>query len=520
MTGSLSSHAPTDTQRRYLALWFPFLATERQARQCDDRREPLVLVAHTGNTVRISAASRIAIARGLTPGLTLADARARVPDLIAVAADPEADGRLLARLAAWCDRFTPLAALDGTAGLMLDVTGAAHLFGGEAALRAAVLEGLARAGFGACATIAGTPEAAAALARFGQTAIVAPGGDADAVAPLPVAALEAGADTIRALRRAGLATIGALARRPSANLTARFGRALTTRLRRMCGRENARFTPLRPLAPCRADRRFAEPLREAGALEAILGELLEETAAELERRGEGGLAFEARFFRADGEVRHIAVETGRASREAAAIRRLFAERMAALADPIDPGFGFDAMRLSVLQTAPLGVAQADLETETSGGEALAALVARLTARFGHDRVQRFAPEDTHMPERAARRVSALRPGGGAPWPAPVPGEPPLRPLQMFDPPHPIEVPAAPFPDGPPGRFRWRRAMHDVAAAEGPERIAPEWWRGGETMTRDYYRVEDSEGRRFWIYRRGLFGRETNEPAWYLHGLFA
>lgn len=524
MTDCLFRRATNETPRRYLALWFPFLPAERQARRCADRREPLVLVERAGNAIRLAAASQTASAMGLTPGLTLADARARAPDLIAVEADPGADARLLRGLAAWCDRFTPLVGLDGADGLVLDIAGAAHLCGGEAELRDAALAGLARAGFSARAAIAGTPEAAGALARFGEAEIVPPGADAAAVAALPVAALMADADKTRALRRAGLKTIGDLARRPAANLTARFGRALTTRLRRLCGEENARFTPLRPPPPCRAERRFAEPLTEAHALEAVIDDLLATAFAMLERRGEGGRAFEARFFRTDGETRSLHVETGRPSRDAAAILKLFRERMAALADPIDPGFGFDAARLAVLRTEPLARVQAGFEGGGAEADALAALIDRLTARFGRARVLSFAPRDTHEPERAERALAAADAFGrapDAPWATPAPGEPPLRPPLLFDPPQPIAVPAAPTPEGAPRRFRWRRVTHDVVAAEGPERIAPAWWRGGgETLTRDYYRVEDTAGRRFWIYRRGLYERETDRPDWYLHGLFA
>ncbi len=486
---------------------------------CGVRDEPLVLTEKIGNAVCLSAVSRIASGLGLHPGLTLADARARIPQLVVVAAEPDADARLQKRLAAWADRFTPVVALDGADGLVLDVTGCAGLFGGEAKLRKAALLGLKRLGFTAKASLAGTPDAAAALARYSRTAIVVEGGDAAATMGLPIVALGVEPDIVRALRRAGLKTIGDLATRPAAGLTARFGKALVRQVARVCGHEVRRPTPLRALPLCRAVRRFAEPMVDAGALEDILKELLGETIAELTRRGEGGCIFDAGFFRTDGEVRRLVVETGQPSRDAPLVSKLFAERMDMLADPIDPGFGFDAISLSVLVTARLGAVQTDIE-KNDGDSGLAALVDRLIARLGHERVQRFAPEATHMPERAARRVTALK-TGDALWPSPMPDEPPLRPPQLFDPPHPIDVPAAPVPDGPPPRFRWRRVTYDVAVAEGPERISPEWWRSGEeTLTRDYYRVEDHAGRRFWIYRRGLYERETNEPRWYLHGVFA
>jgi protein ImuB len=519
---ALSFHrAASGAPRRYLALWFQFLPAERQVKLCGVQDEPLVLTEKAGNALRLAAVSRIAAGMGLTPGLTLADARAVVPALVAVEADRAADARLLNRIALWCDRFTPLVALEGAQGLTLDITGCAALFGGEAALRRAALMGLKRLGFSAQGSIAGTPDAAVALARFGRVAIVPEGGEAKATSGLPLDALQAGEEATRALFRAGLRTIGDLAARPSATLRSRFTATLMQRLDRICGREDTRLTPLRALPDCHVDRRFAEPLKHEAALSDVLKEMMYAAFAELERRGEGGRAFEVRFFRTDGEIQALSVETGRPSRDAAAILTLFAERMAALADPIDPGFGFDAMRLNVLRTEALGATQQGFERGDTGETALADLVDRLIARFGRARVLGLQPQDTHMPERAAIRVTAGLPEKHAAWPSGDAAEPPSRPLQMFDPPQRIDVPLAQFPDGPPGRFRWRRVVHDVAAAEGPERIAPEWWRSGEeTRTRDYYRVEDREGRRFWIYRRGLYGRETSEPEWFLHGLFA
>lgn len=518
MTAFHLSHAASSPLRRYLALWFPFLPAERQVKFCGLQDEPLVLTGKTGNALRLSAVSRVAAGIGLTPGLTLADARARIPALIAIESDTDGDTRLLGRLAAWTDRFTPLVSLDGGDGLILDITGCAALFGGEAMLRKSAMIQLKRLGFSTKASVAGTPEAAAALARFSRIAIVAEGGDAAAVAPLPVMALGASTETGLALNRAGLKTVGDLATRPSAALASRFGNDLVRRLARICGLENKRLTPLRPLPQCRAVRRFPEPLINADVLEDSLKHLLGDVFSELERRGEGGLTFEAGFFRSDGEVRRIAVETGRASRDGPLIAKLFAERMAVLADPIDPGFGFDAMTLSVLHTARLDAVQTNLEKD-QGENGFSDLIDRLTARFGRERVHSFMPEDTHIPERAARRSGVFSKGSKTAWPQSEPDEPPLRPLQMFNPPQPVDAIAG-TPDDPPKAFIWRRVQHRLTAVEGPERIAPEWWRGGETLTRDYYRVEDQAGRRFWIYRRGLYERETPTPQWYLHGLFA
>lgn len=513
-----------EMQRRYLALWFPYLASERLQRRASagpDER-PLVLVEKERGALRLADCDKRAGALGLTRGLTLADARARIPELSVAEADPAADRRLVEWLAALCDRFTPLVALDPPHGLVLDITGCAHLFGGEAALRQRVGRSMHWLGLTLRASVAGTPQAARALCRFGDCAISPPGEDEDRVLPLPVAALEVSPETVLALSRAGLKTLGDLAGRPSHTLAARFGEALVTRLRRILGHEDARITPLRPPPDCVVERHFPDPLQDTDGLEGIVARLLGEAGRLLEARGEGGRTFELSFFRSDGAVRRLVLETGRPSRDAGAILRLYRERIDSLADPLDPGSGFDAIRLAVAVCEPLGTPQASLDGRAVEEEAVADLVDRLVARFGRERVLRFVARDSHQPEREAALVPAAagKSDAPAPWPAAQPDEPPSRPLQLFEPPQPVET-LAEVPDGPPLRFRWRRVLHEIARAEGPERIAPDWWRGrpGE-YTRDYYRVEDAQGRRFWLFRAGLYGRETTAPRWYLHGLFA
>ena len=505
---------------------------------------PLVLVERDRGALRITAGDPQALALGLGPGLALADARARVPGLVALPAQPEEDRAFLARLAAWCERFTPLVALDAPDGLLLDVTGSSHLFGGEAALLALARRRLAAAGLRLRAAIAGTPDAARALARFGPDGSVVPvGGDMAAMRPLPVAALDAPADVATALRRAGLRTLGELADRRAEPMAARFGAALVVRLHAVLGREDRRITPLRRPSDCLVERQFAEPLVDAGSLGVVVAELIRAAAGMLERRGEGGRRFELAFFRTDGSVRHVALETGRPSRDVPALLRLWHERVAVLADPLDHGFdsgvGFDAVRLEVALCEPMPRSQGRLDGQGllngrgTEDESIAELIDRLSTRFGPDRVLRFVRRDTHDPRREVRAVPAAsgiasppwtgpsRPGPpwpGPPWTGPVQGEPPARPLQVFEPPQPVET-VSEIPDGPPRRFRWRGRVHEIARAEGPERIAAEWWRDADTPVRDYYRVEDTAGHRFWVFRAGLHGGAA-PPRWFLHGLFA
>lgn len=483
-----------------------------------------MFVEKVNSALRLMAVDAKAHKLGLGPGLTLADARARIPHLKAVDMDRDADAVFLERLADFCDRYTPLVGLAGDDGLVLDITGCVHLFGGEAALFTQILEKLKTNGVTALASIAGTPDAAQALARFAdplklEARIIAPGKDADAVRGLPIHALNLTSDTLNGLSRAGLKTIGGLAEQPRPALAARFGEALTNKLTRTLGERDARIAPRRPLPPCMAEQRFAEPIGLESDILATLGTLAGRTARLLEERGEGGRRFEASLFRADGRVERLAVETGSPMRNPAALLRLFQERLAALADPLDPGFGFDLIRLGVQACTPLEPGQTSLDSTHIAEQELAMLIDRLSTRFGAEAVQRFVPVDSHIPERAVQMRPAIRQEGNTLlWAHPSPHSAPARPLHMFETPQPIET-LAEVPDGPPLKFRWRRVLHDIISAEGPERIADEWWHT-PAMSRDYYRIEDAHGRRYWVFREGLYGRETTEPRWFLHGIFA
>lgn len=483
---------------------------------------PLVITEKIKGAQRLVAISPEAKRAGLAVGMTLADSMARIPDLWVEEMDHHANAALLDRIAEDCDRFSPVVVIDAPDGLLLDITGCDHIFGGEAELRRAFSERLKRAGFHVRTVIAGAPDAARALARFGRIAIVTPGGDAAAVHPLPIVALGLTEADRTAISRAGLKTIGALALRPSMVFAARFGEAMTLKLRRIQGLADPPLSPRRAVPMLWVERRFPEPIGRIEDAEAVLAELGQEAGVKLGERREGGRVFEASFFRADGAVRRIVVETGRPMRDAKVLSRLFRERLDALADPIDPGFGFDLIRLSVPATDPLDALQPGLDGHAIEDDEVADLADRLSARFGETRVLRFLPEDTHNPDRAARAVPAVfNPLTSAVWPTSDADEPPLRPLHMLDPPQPIEKVLAEVPDGPPLRFKWRRREYHVVRAEGPERIAPEWWRAkpGES-SRDYYRIEDPEGRRFWLFREGIYERETAHPSWFVHGVFA
>jgi protein ImuB len=521
-------------RRRILSLWLPRLPTDRIKRQLSRNGEPAsnrpsIVVTKQNNALQISALDDAATGLGLEVGLPLANARAVCPDVQVFDADEAADTQALNAIADWCDRFTPLVALDSPHGLLLDITGCAHLFGGEAALMRMLCGALARQGFAVSAAIAGTSVCARTVNRYVHGRIIPDGEEADSVKPLPVFALGADDAITRGLRRAGLKTIGDVASRSRHEITARFGAGFTTLLEQALGQGDAPISPRKPLPDYIVEKRFAEPVATDGVISAALSRLARTLIAAMERHGKGARRLEASFFRTDGAVRAIAVDTGQPVTRAEVIDRLFRERLDALSDPLDPGFGFDLVRLSASRTEIVGQQQRDLDANVHDNDELVALIDRIAARIGGRRVVVHLPQDTHIPERAVLAAPAqhdLAAAAVAAWPTRVEGEPPLRPLRLFERPEPIEVLFAEVPDKPPRHFKWRRASHTIVRAEGPERVAMEWWRSQETMpTRDYFRVEDEAGIRFWLYRDGLYGEIVKDdkpvqPGWFVHGLFA
>jgi protein ImuB len=552
-------------RRRILSLWLPRLPTDRIQRQLargsaapakavssaagtgsrsnqvdadcavenasKQENLPCIVVAKQNNALQISALDDAATHLGLEVGLPLANARAICPHLQVFDADEVADARALNIIADWCDRFTPLVALDFPHGLFLDITGCAHLFGGEAALMQIICEALTRQGFAVSAGIASTSICARTMTRYISGKIIRDGEEADAVWPLPVFALGAEDSITRGLRRAGLKTIGDVASRARHEITARFGADFTTLLEQALGQGDVPISPRKPLPDYIVEKRFPEPIATEGVIAVTLSRLAQTLVTAMDRQGKGARRLEASFFRTDGAVRTIVVDTGQPVTKSGVMDRLFRERLDALNDPLDPGFGFDLIRLSASRTEIVVQQQRDLDANVHDNDELAALIDRIAARIGGRRVVVHLPQDTHIPERAVLAAPAQHHFAAAmlaTWPARVEGEPPLRPLRLFEKPEPIKVPFATVPDGPPHHFTWRRADHAVVRVEGPERVAMEWWKqNGQTLTRDYFRIEDEAGLRFWIYRDGLYGSELvtaeGKPAasnWFVHGLFA
>jgi protein ImuB len=531
-------------RRRILSLWLPRLPIDRIQRQLacgnaapvenasnPDIDTPGIVVARQNNALQISALDDAAVRLGLEIGLPLANARAICPQIRVFDADQAADASLLNDIADWCDRFTPLVALDAPHGLFLDITGCAHLFGGEAALMQMLCGKLERQGFAVSAAIAGTSVCARTLRNHAHGRIVGNGEEADAIRPLLVFALGADRSITRGLRRAGLNTIGDVAARARHEIAARFGAGFTTLLEQALGEGDAPISPRKPLPDYIVEKRFAEPVATESVISATLSRLAQMLVAAMGKQGKGARRLEASFFRTDGTLRAIMVDTGQPATRSEVIDRLFRERLEALNDPLDPGFGFDLIRLSASRTEIVVSEQRDLDANVHDNDELADLIDRIAARIGGRRVIVHLPQDSHIPERAAMAAPAqhnLAAATQANWPARTADEPPLRPLRLFERPEPIRVPFATVPDGPPHHFTWRRVTHAVVRVEGPERIAMEWWKqDDEVLTRDYFRVEDEAGLRFWIYRDGLYGTElVNEDGkaasanWFVHGLFA
>jgi protein ImuB len=510
------------SSQRILSLWLGRLSTDRIARQWREAPSPLVVFGKRGNLDLLVAVDAAAEQRGLRTGLALAQARAMHPALAAVPEDQAADARLLDAIADWCQRYTPLVAVDPPDGILFDIGGCAHLFGGEEKLRADLLGRVTGFGFAARAAIGGTIGAAWAAARFRDMEIIVAGEEYIALAALPLAALRLPDETVAALARVGLKHIGDILDLPRAPLTARFGADLLRKLDRALGREREPLSPGLPIAPYVAERSFHEPIAREEDVLACIVRLAARLETALTARGDGARRLELALFRTDGAVKRIAVGTSRPLRDPQAIRALFVERLAALGDEIDPGFGFDLARLSVLNAETCTDEQIGLGTrEDQAG--LDRLIDRLSARLGRRRVSRLVARDSHIPELAAASVPAqamtraefgwdacrrFRAAAGLSQ----------RPLRLLAKPEPIADVFALVPDGPPARFRWRRALHEVVHAEGPERIEGAWWSEGGPA-RDYFRVEDKAGLRFWLFRRGLY-RDTQTPLWFLHGTFA
>ena len=508
--------------RRLVSLWFPAFPVERFIRARRKARAPVpppslpfALVERGAKGLRLAAVNAAAREFGLMRGQRLADARGAVPDLLSEAHEPEQDTASLLGLCRWMERYSPWVAPDPPDGLLMEVTGIPHLFGGEAAMLAGLKARLAGYGFTARNGCAGTIGAAWALARYGQD-----GGDN--LNALPVEALRIDDAAARTLRRLGLKSIGALTGLPRASLARRFrGESIhenvLLRLDELLGTRAEPLNAINPPGAVMAHRAFMEPVITHEGLVSVLRGLSGEVARALEARGEGALRLILKLFRSDGGRVQVPVGLTQPSHEGGHLFRLLSPRL----DTLDAGFGIDAMTLEVREAGAAVARQhgfMDGFAEESADTSLSQLNDRVMNRQGQE-ITQLAAVESHIPERSeeARAIGTVLPAAAGA----VAGGLPERPLMIFAPPQPARVIAA-VPDGPPMSLTWRRVTRRILRHAGPERIAPEWWRGetGE-RPRDYYMVEDEQGRRYWLFREGLYGEEAGPPPkWFVHGLSA
>lgn len=505
--------------RRILSIWLPNLAMDRWQLVAGPSPEPFALFAETAHGPRLTALNAAARQAGVEDGAMLADARAICPALTVAPGDPAGDRTFLERLAIWAQRWGPWSAMDPPDGLLVDVTGVPHLFGGEAGLLEDAALRLQARSLTVRLAIAPTAGAAWALAHYGSNPAILQEG-AGLLDDLPVAALRLDSATLLILRRLGLKRIAELSGVARPALARRFRNTRAPlanpliRLDQLLGRVPEPLLPVMAVPVPIVQRRLMEPIRHRRLLDQVLDDLAADMVRLLEGQAQGARRLDLALWKVDGEVLSRRLELAAASRDPAHIARLFAGKL----DDLDAGFGIELARLSAPWCEPLALSQADLEQAAEAhGTSLAACIDRLSARLGAGAVRRSVPVASHVPERAQRWVPPLQlelmTQGRFAFHA--------RPLKLLDRPEPIAVLYA-SPDGLPRRFRWRGQVHEIARAEGPERIAPEWWRERSTARlRDYYRIEDEQGRRYWIYRNGLAGDgRGGVPEWFLQGLCA
>ncbi|MCG8273884.1 DNA polymerase Y family protein [Aquamicrobium sp. NLF2-7] len=505
---------------RVVSLFLPRLPTDRLRRKSGDAspppEAPLVLVGRTGRRRTIVALDANAQALGVTKGMAVAKAQALVPGLVIVDADPAADREGLERLALWAlQRISPVVATDPPDGLVIDTTGADHLHGGEAMMLEAMVQKFAASGVEARAAIADTWGAAHAAARFlrRQTIVVPKGEGVAMLRPLPLAALRLDGEIITGLRTLGFETVGDLMDQPRAPLVLRFGPEIGRRLDQALGVVAEPVDPIRSPELVEIRRVFGEPIGAPETIARYTGKLVDALCLELEQRGLGARRLDLLLHRVDNSMQFIRVGMAQPVRDPKRLTRLLTDKI----ETIDPGFGIEIMVLVAVESEPLRDRQTISSLVKSSEPDVSDLVDVLANRVGGNRLYRFTPVQSDVPERSVARVPPLSPETGATWEGDWP-----RPPRLLAHPEPVETMAL-LPDHPPVWFTWRGVRRRVRRADGPERIRGEWWKRDAEMTtvRDYFRVEDETGERYWLFRSGDGEHEdSGSQRWFLHGIFA
>ncbi|KKB76981.1 nucleotidyltransferase [Devosia soli] len=505
--------------QRVVSLYFPTFPTDRYRRvlgsEAPPAEEPLVLATRRANRSEIAALDRAAMSLGLRRGMPVSKAQSMIKGLHVADFDPSGDAQALDRLALWAlQRFSPLVAADPPDGIVIDMAGADHLHGGEEAVLQKILEQVEGASLSGKAALADSWGAAHALARFHRhpAVLVEPGQCRDIVSALPMNALRLPDTTIDSLRTLGFETIGDLAATPRPNITLRFGPEIGRRIDQAFGILGEPIEPIRLPEVVEVERVFGEPIGAAETIAKYIGQLVDRLIGELELKGLGARRVDLIACRIDNTIATVRIGTALPVRDAKRLTRMLCDKI----EKIDPGFGIERMRLCAVQAEPLGPQQMLSSLVDEGDPDVSALVDLLSNRMGQGALYRMAPVASDVPERSFRKIAPMAQDDGADWPSQWP-----RPTRLLAHPEPIETMAL-LPDHPPVWFTWRGIRRKVRAADGPERIFGEWWKHDAEMAavRDYFRVEDEAGERFWIYRAGN-GEDpaTGSHRWYLHGVF-
>lgn len=504
---------------RVVSLYLPRWPIDRLRRKSGDaspqHEAPLVLIGREGRRRVVTALDGAAESLGLRVGMPVAKAQALAPGLMVLDADTRADAEGLEKLALWAlQRVSPIVMADPPDGLVIDSTGADHLHGGEAVMLTRIVERLTSSGVEARAAVADTWGAAHAAARFAtrSTLIIPPEETAPFLRRLPIVALRLSPDIVAGLCKLGFERVGELMDKPRAPMTLRFGPEIGRRLDQALGLAAEPIEPFRAPEVVEVRRVFGEPIGAAETIARYIGKLVGALCAELEGKGLGARRLDLLIHRVDNTRQAIRVGTAQPVRDPKRLTKLLTEKI----ETIDPGFGIEVMELAAVVAEPLRDRQAISSLVEEPEADISDLVDVLSNRVGENRLCRFTPVQSDVPERSIACVPPLSAETGATWDGDWP-----RPPRLLSRPEPVETMAL-LPDHPPVWFTWRDVRRRVRRADGPERVRGEWWlREAEMATvRDYFAVEDDSGERFWLYRSGDGEHpESGNQQWFLHGIF-
>ncbi len=507
--------------RRIVSVWFRHLKTdwfslrfnhEKSNGEADVnplKKFPFVLRTSSHGRMVITGSNEVAEKLGIITGMALADARAVVPDLQILDDKPGLPERLLKRLAEWCIRFTPFVTVDLPDGLFLDATGCTHLWGGDDAYLSDIIKRLHQRGYDVCGSIADTPGAAWAVARFGKGPFVVPAGlHIEALLPLPPEALRLESETVERMHKLGLHQVRQFIRLKRQSLRRRFGAHFIMRLDMAVGQEMEVLETVNPITPYSERLPCMDPIVTAAGIEIALQQLLEALCFRLQQEQKGLRTAEFKCYRVDGKIESIGIETNRPSHDVRHLFKLFEIQI----PTIEPALGIELFVLEAPKVEDHFARQEKMWSESGSLDdmRLSELIDHLAARAGADMIHRYVPDEHYWPERSYRVAKSLQEKSTTEWRTDK-----LRPVLVLRRPEVIEV-MAPIPDYPPMLFRHNGKVHTIVKADGPERIEQEWWLQ-QGQHRDYYRVEDENGNRYWLFRLGHYEERF---TWYLHGFFA